>query len=123
MNEPLRHPALDFVAKFILCLIVLTLADHIFTLYDQYWELVITALAVAVLGVILDWLVLPRMGSFPTLYVDKMAFLIVISLLSLGLSHYSIVPFYVAEAVALCLALFEEGLHRMVLPKSFHLEV
>ena len=122
MNEPLRRPVFDFIAKFVLSLLVITIADRIFTVYDSYWDLALTSLAVAAVGLILDWVVLPRIGSFPTLYVDKMAFLLVISLLSLGMSNFTIVPFYVAEAIAIVLALFEEGLHRVVLPKSFHLE-
>lgn len=122
MNEPLRRPGFDFIAKFVLSLLVITIADRIFTLYDSYWQLVLTSIVVATVGLILDWVVLPRIGSFPTLYVDKMAFLLVISLLSLGMSNFTIVPFYVAEAIAIVLALFEEGLHRAVLPKSFHLE-
>lgn len=122
MNERLRHPVFDIVIKFILSLIVITLADRIFTLYDKYWEIVFTAICVAVIGFMMDLLVLPRIGSFPTLYVDKMAFLLVISLLSLGLSQFTIVPFYVAEGIAIILAIFEEWVHRFVLPKGFHIE-
>ncbi len=82
-------------------------------------QLLLTGVAVAVLGVLLDRVVLPAIGSFPSLYVDKMGFLLVISLLSLGLSGSHIVPFYMAEAVAILLAVCEEWLHRRVLPRQY----
>lgn len=122
MQDNLHHPIVDFILKAFLAIVVITGANAVFTLYDYYWEIVVTGIAVAIIGVALDWLVLPRMGSFPTLYVDKMAFLIVISLLSLGLSQFTIVPFYVAEGIAILLAVFEGWLHRLVMPGGFRLE-
>lgn len=108
----------DVLLKFVLAVVVLSLTNVFFTLYTYFWEIILTGAAVAVLGLILDWMVLPNLGSFPSLYVDKMGYLIVISLLSLGLSDSTIVPFYMAELIAIFLAIFEELMHRMVLPKK-----
>ncbi|KPV41973.1 DUF2512 family protein [Alicyclobacillus ferrooxydans] len=118
MGVHIRLPWADVLLKFVLTAVVLTVANVLYTLYTYFWEIILTAAAVAVLGLILDWLVLPNMGSFPSLYVDKMGYLIVISLLSLGLSDSTIVPFYVAELIAILLAVFEEFMHRMVLPRE-----
>ena len=118
MGVHIRLPWADVLLKFVLTVVVLTVANVFYTLYTYFWEIILTAVAVAVLGLILDWLVLPNMGSFPSLYVDKMGYLIVISLLSLGLSDSTIVPFYVAELIAILLAVFEEFMHRMVLPRE-----
>lgn len=108
----------DVLLKFVLAVVVLGITNVFFTLYTYFWEIILTGAAVAVLGLILDWMVLPNLGSFPSLYVDKMGYLIVISLLSLGLSDSTIVPFYMAELIAIFLAIFEELMHRMVLPKK-----
>lgn len=118
MNLPIRMPWVDLVLKFILTVVVLVIANSLFTLYSYFWEILVTGVAVAIVGLVLDSLVLPNMGSFPSLYVDKMAYLLVISLLSLGLSDTTIVPFYVAELIAIFLAIFEEFMHRMVLPQN-----
>ncbi|WDL96112.1 DUF2512 family protein [Alicyclobacillus sp. ALC3] len=118
MGVRIRLGWADWVLKFVLTVVVISIANTIFTLYTYDWEIVITGAAVATVGLVLDWLVLPNLGSFPALYVDKMGYLLVISLLSLGLSDATIVPFYVAELIAILLALFEEVMHRMVLPKS-----
>ncbi len=118
MGVRIRMPWTDLILKFVLTVVVLGIANMMFTLYTHFWEIIITGIAVAILGLVLDWLVLPNMGSFPTLYVDKMAYLLVISLLSLGLSDNTIVPFYVAELIAIFLAIFEEFMHRMVLPQN-----
>ena len=118
MDSHIRLAWADVLLKFVLTVVVLLIADTLFTLYTHFWEIILTGAAVAVLGLFLDWLVLPNVGSFPALYVDKMGYLIVISLLSLGLSDSTIVPFYVAELIAIFLALFEELMHRMVLPKE-----
>lgn len=117
MGARIRLAWADLVLKFVLTVLVLSVANTIFVLYTHFWEIILTGIAVATLGLLLDWLVLPNMGSFPTLYADKMGYLIVISLLSLGLSDATIVPFYVAELIAICLALCEELMHRMVLPR------
>lgn len=118
MGAHLRMPWLDLGMKFVLTVVVLGIANAFFPLYANLWEIVITGVAVAALGLLLDWLVLPNLGSFPTLYVDKMGYVIVISLLSLGLSDSTIVPFYIAELIAIFLAIFEEWMHRMVLPPN-----
>ncbi|MCF8567541.1 DUF2512 family protein [Alicyclobacillus tolerans] len=118
MSVRIRLPWADWILKFVLTGVVLSISNVLFTLYTHFWEILLTSLAVACLGVLLDWLVLPNMGSFPSLYVDKMGYLIVISLLSLGLSDSTIVPFYAAELIAILLAIFEEGMHRMVLPRK-----
>lgn len=121
MSSPIRRNWLNVTLKFVLTVVVLTISNLIFTLYAYFWEIIATGVAVSILGLLIDWLVLPNIGSFPTLYVDKMAYLIVISLLSLGLSDSTIVPFYVAELIAIFLALFEEWIHRMILPKPSRL--
>lgn len=118
MGVRIRLGWADWVLKFVLTVVVLSIANTIFVLYTHYWEIVVTGAAVATLGLLLDWLVLTNLGSFSTLYVDKMGYLLVISLLSLGLSDATIVPFYVAEIIAIVLTLFEELMHRMVLPKT-----
>lgn len=121
MSSPFRLLWLDLVLKFVLSTVVISIANALFILYAYFWEIALTSAVVAVLGLMLDWLVLPNVGSFPALYVDKMGYLLVISLLSLGLSDSTIVPFYVAELIAILLAIFEEWMHRMVLPRSAQL--
>lgn len=118
MGVHIRLAWADVLLKFVLTVVVIAVVNTFFTLYTYFWEILLTGAAVAILGLILDWLVLPNMGSFPSLYVDKMGYLIVISLLSLGLSDSTIVPFYIAELIAIFLAILEEFMHRMVLPKQ-----
>ena len=121
MGVRIRLGWADWVLKFVLTVVVISIANTIFTLYAHDWEMVVTGAAVATVGLVLDWVVLPNIGSFPALYVDKMGYLLVISLLSLGLSDATIVPFYVAELIAILLAVCEELMHRMVLPKNLRI--
>lgn len=121
MGVRIRLGWADWVLKFVLTVVVISIANTIFTLYAHDWEIVVTGAAVATVGLVLDWVVLPNIGSFPALYVDKMGYLLVISLLSLGLSDATIVPFYVAELIAILLAVCEELMHRMVLPKNLRI--
>ena len=121
MGVRIRLGWADWVLKFVLTVVVISIANTIFTLYVHDWEIVVTGAAVATVGLVLDWVVLPNIGSFPALYVDKMGYLLVISLLSLGLSDATIVPFYVAELIAILLAVCEELMHRMVLPKNLRI--
>ena len=121
MGARIRLGWADWVLKFVLTVVVISIANTIFTLYAHDWEIVVTGAAVATVGLVLDWVVLPNIGSFPALYVDKMGYLLVISLLSLGLSDATIVPFYVAELIAILLAVCEELMHRMVLPKNLRI--